>query len=130
MSSKLDAIDFFKNTVKIIRDELGLDEEDEIKEDDRLSYLGAESSDYVSIMHRIGVRPISRYFNAAVDSLTGHGVEAFENISLYLDSRANISASNRIKRLTKYGSLSEMVDELTVGDINVIAEYVEMQKTA
>ncbi len=70
MSVCLEPISYVCN---LLKQELDLPSDLIIHATDKLSKFGADNGDYLSIFHKLGIRPLSRYVDVGADKLTDEG---------------------------------------------------------
>ena len=115
--------DSYDKVVRILREELALEEDDEIHPNGTIKSLGAEDTDYLAIFERMGIRFMD-YFDAGADRLTDKGQKALTAIGSELRTRGLPATAERMDDL-RTRRLSESLERLSVSDLAVIDVYAQ-----
>jgi hypothetical protein len=94
---------------RLLVEELGMPSEQVLRGEQKLYELGAEEADFMSIFHKIGLRPLQKYVDFAADKLTDYGRTVVD--------RAGESLSRGVRESK---SLREMLNNLTGSDLLMI----------
>jgi len=109
MIAALESIDY---VCGLIKQELDLPDYKVIYAPDKLSELGANNKDHISILHKLGVKRLSKYIDAGADRLTDEGEKVCRELGLSFRNGACNSSQ----------SLQKIAEEITAKDLVLISQ--------